>query len=65
MFLYCYGGEKMIKAVMNFFTVAVLLMLVSGCSETKNTVRAVGTTTENVTDDVVNGAVNTVDAIVP
>ncbi len=55
----------MIKAVMNFFTVAVLLMLVSGCSETKNTVRAVGTTTENVTDDVVNGAVNTVDAIVP
>ena len=55
----------MIKTVINFFTVAVFLMLVSGCSETKNTVRAVGTTTENVTDDVVNGTVNTVDAIVP
>jgi len=53
------------KSVISFFLITLFLMLLSACSETKNTVRAVGTTTENVTDDVVNGTVNTVDAIVP
>jgi|APFre7841882793_1041355.scaffolds.fasta_scaffold263145_1 hypothetical protein len=55
----------MIKLVIGFFKIVVFFILLSGCSETKQTVRAVGTTTENVTNDVVGGAVNTVDAILP
>ena len=55
----------MTKSVINFFTIIVFFILLSACSETKQTVKAVGDTTVNVTKDVVDGTINTVDAIVP
>ncbi|MFZ9610596.1 MAG: hypothetical protein ACO294_07820 [Methylococcales bacterium] len=55
----------MLKSALNFLALTVLFTLLSACSETKQTVKAVGDTTVNVTKDVVNGTINTVDAIVP
>ena len=49
----------------NFFTIIVFFILLPASSETKQTVKAVGDTTVNVTKDVVDGTINTVDAIVP
>ncbi len=57
--------NNMLKSAINFLTLIALFTLLSACSETKQTVKAVGDTTVNVTKDVVNGTINTVDAIVP
>ena len=55
----------MTKSAISFFTIIVFFILLPACSETKQTVKAVGDTTVNVTKDVVDGTINTVDAIVP
>ena len=55
----------MTKSVINFFYNYSFFILLPACSETKQTVKAVGDTTVNVTKDVVDGTINTVDAIVP
>ena len=55
----------MTKSVINFFTIIVFSILLPACSETKQTVKGVGDTTVNVTKDVVDGTIKTVDAIVP
>ena len=49
----------MTKSAISFF------ILLPACSETKHTIKTVGDTTVNVTKDVVDGTINTVDAIVP
>ena len=55
----------MTKSAIRFFTIIVFFILLPACSETKQTVKAVGDTTVNVTKDVVDGTIKTVDAIVP